>query len=257
MNRTDVVLTLKDGVRRTVQGYLVAPGLAVHRATPAGDGLGDLTNDWVVTHMKSGLYVGGSFRLRKDAERAGKVFSEIADWTDPHVYAVPGLGARVLAIRNRILAESDGLPVKSVEKAIQETTPLSNEPIRAAHLLYAHDVSALNQKFVERFESSLVRTEIEVLEERIAKGHAWLVDKKENGTLAEFQKGRKLIESLQAQLARVRYENELPAEVLGFINALVHSTTRYNLKIPGAYVRVVIPEVLTFEADLIHEDIPF
>jgi len=259
VNRTEVVLTLKDGVKRAVGGYLVAPGLAIHRATPAGDGLGDLTNDWVVTHLPSGLRVGGSYRLRKDAERAGREFGDLTDWTVGAATAVPGfVRTKVDGIRNRILAESDGLAVSQTAitptpeiapaaqlKPIQETTPLGNEPVRAAHLLYSREVSELNQKFVQQFESSLVRTQIETLTDRIARGEDWLKD------------GGKLLTDLRAQLARVRYENELPAEVLGFINALVHLTTAYQLKIPGAYVRIVIPEVLTFEADLIYEDIPF
>jgi hypothetical protein len=202
---------------------------------------------------------------------------------------------KVSAIRSRILAESDGLSIRgsaSVVTAeatnvkaqveghgayapepgeepsnapnrqpIREVASLTQQPIRTDHMLYAHEVSALNQQYVDRAE--LTRTKIETLTDRIKKGEAWLEDRRTEegpspGTrMVSIKKGEKLLDDLRTQLNAVLYENELPAEVLGFINALVHSTTSMKLRNIGAYVRVVIPDVLTFETDLVFEDIPF
>jgi hypothetical protein len=110
----------KDGTRPEVDGYLVAPGLGVHRAL-APDGT-VLDGMWNVVHLDSGRRVCGSFATRKAAIQAGEEFAALADWTKPDGSGeFRGIVAKVYAIRNRILAESAGLIVGAVPAATTQS----------------------------------------------------------------------------------------------------------------------------------------
>jgi hypothetical protein len=256
VTKVDGAINYKEGGVRTVSGYLIAPGLAVHRQTPVE---GEPTSDWVVTHLRTGLRVGGSYRLKKDAERAGAEFAALTDWAvdaqDMKGWgAYPNLASKVEAIHSRIMAEAAGLPVTKSEASMSSTSPLLGNPIRSDRVLYAQDVSDLERKYVAQYEGAPLQTEI-ALKDRITKGNDWVQTHLKD---PKVQAAKNLLRELELELSRVRYENELPAAVLGYVNAMVNTTSAMDLDhFLGAYVRVVIPNVLTFETDLTHGDIPF
>lgn len=90
-----------DGTRPNVDAYLVAPGLAVHRALLPD---GELSNDWNVVHYGSGRRVCGSFPTRKAAIEMVEAIAPLASWNldDGMGVFVPVID-QVYAARVRIL----------------------------------------------------------------------------------------------------------------------------------------------------------
>lgn len=102
-----------DGTTRELPGYLIAPGLAVHRAVTM---TGADTSDWIVAHVDSGFRVCGSFPTRKQAVAAAEGFAKLANWAQPwqaEEFKRTRLLEGIQRIRDRILYE--GPAFKPVE----------------------------------------------------------------------------------------------------------------------------------------------
>ena len=107
MLKTNITATYINGSTRVIPGYLIVPGLGVHRAVTMP---GETTGDWIITHTPSGSRVCGSFPTRKQAVEAATEFGPLMDWTLPYDKEVwgwhlnaRGLIGKLLAIRSRIL----------------------------------------------------------------------------------------------------------------------------------------------------------
>ena len=102
MLKTTLTASYIDGTTRELPGYLIAPGLAVHRAVTM---TGEETSDWNVTHTPSGSRVCGSFPTRKQAVEAATEFGPLADWTRSfdEIALDADLVMHVFNIRNRVL----------------------------------------------------------------------------------------------------------------------------------------------------------
>lgn len=103
MSNTKVVLAIEmlDGTRPNVDAYLVAPGLAVHRALLPD---GELSNDWNVVHYGSGRRICGSFPTRRAAIEMVEVIAPLASWSlDDGKGVFAPVAGQVYAARVRIL----------------------------------------------------------------------------------------------------------------------------------------------------------
>jgi hypothetical protein len=112
-----------------------------------------------------------------------------------------------------------------------------------------------------RYENLLTRTQVEELSKSIATGEQWLVDSLGKVSPAKLDKGRARLKELKEQRARVIYNNELPFVVLDAVADLLQRSTVLGAAGPESgmhpYIRVVIPGIVTFEADIALPDVPF
>lgn len=141
----------------------------------------------------------------------------------------------------------------------REVTPLSGEPVRSGSQ-FLPDVVKMRDAALERRELLLTRVQIEELTKSIEKGETWIAENRGKVSLATQEKAKARLLDLKVQRAKVIYENELPFVALDAVTDLLQRTTTLGAARPegtGAYIRVVIPGVTTFEADLVLPDIPF
>lgn len=123
--RATFPVTMKDGTQPTVEGYLVAPGLGVHRAILLS---GEQGSDWNVTHTPSGARLGGSYPTRRDAILAAEQFALLADWSlDDGAAVLLPVVKEVLAVRNRILWETETTHDKRKAKSTANLSALPEQ----------------------------------------------------------------------------------------------------------------------------------
>lgn len=131
-------------------------------------------------------------------------------------------------------------------------------PVVGLHTDFSHvyldEVQRVREVAAAQYDLLLTRTQVETMTERIIAGDAWLAANRKH---KKYPAAVKLHKELTEHLNRVRYENEVPLIVLDYLVTLLHETTRLNIRIPGASIRVTIPGVLALEADLLYEDVPF
>lgn len=97
LKRGDYRIVFTDRSERQVRGWLVAPGLGVHRAR---DG------SWSITHVPSGLRVGWAW-TRKDAVACARLLAPLADWTRPAEELRQSLEPKRALIDALVLAADD------------------------------------------------------------------------------------------------------------------------------------------------------
>jgi hypothetical protein len=112
--KTNLTVWMKDGTHPTVEGYLVAPGLGVHRCI-LGDGT--LGTDWNVIHTLTGARICGSFPTRRDAIMAAEQFALLADWEGDGFELLKVFAREVIRIRMQILWNSETAHDKRRAKA--------------------------------------------------------------------------------------------------------------------------------------------
>jgi hypothetical protein len=268
VNKIQVTVAQKDAPSIEVPGYLIAPGLAVQRSLmPGAD---EQTNDWNITHIPSGKRLCGSLPTRKEAIAAAEGFAKLADWTlDERALQPLHLLAGVEQIRNDILAVSKKTgdtrkaratePLKLTEEkpVPREVTALGNEVDAPSRVLFVDEVIKLRDEAVMRHKLLLTDTQITELSLRIEAGLKWIAENHGKVSVKMLQGAEKKLAGIGEQLAQVRLENQLPCEVLEAITNLLKVTTAHGIRVPNAYIKVVIPKVLSFEADLLYADVPF
>ncbi len=145
----------------------------------------------------------------------------------------------------------------------REVTPLSGDPVRTGSATFLPDVVKLRDAALERYESLEAKTQIAVLTERIAQGETWISENRGKVSAEKLDAAKKKLAGLKSDRAKMVYNVELPYVLLDSIADLLQRTTTLGAQAigidpgPGAYIRVVLPGITTFEADIVLPDIPF
>lgn len=145
----------------------------------------------------------------------------------------------------------------------REVTPLSGEPLITGRATFLPDVVKLRDTALERYESLEAKTQIAVLTERIAQGETWISENRGKVSVEKLDAAKKKLAGLKSDRAKMVYNVELPYVLLDSVADLLQRTTTLGAQAigidpgPGAYIRVVLPGIATFEADIVLPDIPF
>ena len=153
------------------------------------------------------------------------------------------------------------------DEEARERKPLSGEMVRTG-ASFLPDVVKMRDEALVRFQNMETIAQINALSDRISNGEMWIAEhRKESAAKIEAAKTKLL--GLKRERAQLIYENQLPFVALDAIADLLQRTTtlgaidpaggylREDGRVRDAYVRVSIPGVAAFEADLVLPDIPF